>query len=132
MQRQQRSRLEFGCSVLLVTTIVFAWCGFSLPARTAGIVYSGLALWTLFKERTARARLLCGFSLPLLMMVGGIREVLLGYLALAFLVLAVQERGWSNRIASLLTLVFPALLIVGIRLYLRWLNYEPFWIRIGP
>ncbi len=45
------------------------------------------------------------------------------WLAVASVAASLRQRGWSARLASLLTLVFPALLLVASRAYLDWLGY---------
>lgn len=131
MRTEVNVRLETAASLLLTASLALAAAGLKLTAMLCGLAYAALALWLLLRTRSARARLLCGWALPLLMIVARGNELVIVYLGAAFTVVALQESLWRDRLSSLLTLAFPALLLLGIRAYLDWLNYKPFWVRLA-
>lgn len=131
MHTDANARLETAASLLLAATLALAAAGLKLAAMICGLTYSALALWLLLRTRSARARLLCGWALPLLMIVARGNELVAVYLGASFTVVALQEKLRRDRLSSLLTLASPALLLQGIRAYLDWLNYEPFWVRLS-
>lgn len=109
---------------LLLASALLAIAGAAgTAAEVAAAAFAGHAFWRLARKDTARARLQCGFSLPLLQVLSSGTVLLSCWLALALVVVALRERGWLTRLASLLTLVFPALLMTGARAYLAWLGY---------
>lgn len=99
---------------------------FRLPrvAELAAVVMAGLALWTLLRTGSARARLQIGIALPLLWVAspGALWPVV--WIAGCLLYVALRERTWLERLASLLTMAFPALLLVAAQAYYRWLGYR--------
>lgn len=88
----------------------------------AAVYFAGHAFWNLLREDAARARLLCGLSLPLLQFVSADTTMTACWLAAACAVAALREKSWLERTASLLTLVFPSLLLTGSKAYLSWIT----------
>lgn len=109
--------------LLLASTLLAIAAAAGTAAQVAAAAFAGHAFWRLTRDDTARARLQCGFSLPLLQALSPGTILLSCWLALALVVVALRERGWMARLASLLTLVFPALLMTAVRAYLAWLGY---------
>lgn len=93
-------------------------------AELSAAIFAGHAFWRLSKQDTPRTRLQCGLSLPLLQTLSAGAMLAACWLVLAFAVIALRESGWLARTASLLTLVFPALLLLGARAYVSWLGYS--------
>jgi len=85
--------------------------------------FAGNAFWSLARADEPRTRLQCGLSLPLLQILSAGTMLVACWLALACVVIALREKGWLARTASLMTLVFPSLLLSGCRAYLDWLGY---------
>jgi hypothetical protein len=85
--------------------------------------FAGSAFWNLATADAPRTRLQCGLSLPLLQILSAGTMLVACWLALASVVIALRENGWLARTASLMTLVFPSLLLSGCRAYLDWLGY---------
>lgn len=85
--------------------------------------FAGTAFWNLARADGPRTRLQCGLSLPLLQILSPGTLLVASWLVLASVVIALRESGWLARTASLVTLVFPSLLLVGCRAYLDWLGY---------
>lgn len=100
---------------------------FRLPrlAELAAVVLAGLALWSLLRTGSARSRLQIGVALPLLWLAspGALWPVV--WIAGCLLYVALREETWLERLASLLTMAFPALLLVAAQAYYRWLGYHP-------
>lgn len=95
-----------------------------LPAMAAGAA-AGLAahgFLDLWRKNDARSRLQCGLSMPLLLLTGGGAVAVAGWLAMAALAASFREQGWTNRAASMFTVLFPALLLAASRTYLSWLG----------
>lgn len=95
------------------------------PALAAAAA-SGLAACSflkLWRTDAPRARLQCGLALPLLLHTGGGALAVALWLAAASVAASLRQRGWTARVASLVTLVFPALLLLASRAYLDWLGY---------
>lgn len=85
--------------------------------------FAGTAFWNLARAEAARTRLQCGLSLPLLQILSPVTTLVACWLVLASVMIALRESGWLARTASLVTLVFPSLLLAGCRAYLDWLGY---------
>lgn len=94
--------------------------GLAAGAAAGMAAHSFLHLW---QKDTARARLECGLALPLLLLTGGGALAVAAWLAAAGLAASFRECGWVARLASFLTIVFPALLLLASRVYLDWLGY---------
>ncbi len=109
--------------VLLSAALLAVAAGAGLAAELTAAGFAGHAFWRLARRDTARARLQCGISLPLLQMLSPGAVLLSCWLGLALVVVALREHGWPARLASLLTLVYPALLMTAVRAYLAWLGY---------
>ncbi len=95
------------------------------PALSAAAA-SGLAACSflkLWRTEAPRARLQCGLALPLLLLTGGGALAVALWLVIASVAASLRHRGWTTRLASLLTLVFPALLLLASRAYIDWLGY---------
>ncbi|MFZ5929078.1 MAG: hypothetical protein ACOYX1_16705 [Acidobacteriota bacterium] len=114
---------EPAAGVLLAAALLAIAAGAGAAAQLAAACFSGHAFWRLTRQDSARARLQCGFSLPLLQALSPGTVLLSCWLGLALAAVALREDGWLARLASLLTLVFPALLMTGARAYLAWLGH---------
>jgi len=99
-------------------------------AEFSAACFAGNAFWNLAKADAPCTRLQCGLSLPLLQILSSGTMLVACWLALACVVIALRENGWLARTASLMTLVFPSLLLSGCRAYLDWLGYP--WPLQGP
>ncbi|MCS7316538.1 MAG: hypothetical protein RMI94_15470 [Bryobacterales bacterium] len=108
--------------LVLLAAMVAGWQTF---ARAGAAILAAHAFWTLWREGTARSRLQCGISLPVLTWAWGGALPLGAWLLLAALVTAAREKGWTARLASLLTLVFPWLVVEASKAYLAWLGLWP-------
>lgn len=95
--------------------------GMPTAAKLAAILFAGHAFWHLSREDAARTRLLCGLAFPLLQLLSD-TVLLASWLAVASIVVAHREESWLERTASLMTLVFPSLLLTGCQAYLSWLG----------
>mgnify|MGYP001095606211 CR=1 FL=1 len=116
------SSAEFGALALAAALLAIAA---KLPAAAefSAACFAANAFWRLAKADMPRTRLQCGLSLPLLQILSAGTMLLACWLALACIVIALREKGWLARTASLMTLVFPSLLLSGCRAYLDWLGY---------
>lgn len=114
------SSAETATAALSVALLAFA-AGFPAAARVAAVFFAGLAFWNLFREDGARTRLLCGLSLPLLQLLSAGAMLVACWLGIACVVTVLRERSWLERTASLMTLVFPSLLLSASMAYLTWL-----------
>lgn len=96
-----------------------------LPAAAefSAACFAGTAFWNLAKADAPRTRLQCGLSLPLLQILSPGTILIACWLVLASVVIALRESGWLVRTASLVTLVFPSLLLWGCHAYLDWLGH---------
>jgi hypothetical protein len=96
-------------------------------AELAAVCLAGLALWSLLRTGSARSRLQIGIALPVLWLAspGALWPVV--WIAAALFHVAMREKTWLERFASLLTMAFPALLLLAAQAYYRWLGYRPFF-----
>lgn len=111
-------------TLALAAALLSIAAGLPAAAEFSAACYAGNAFWNLARADTARARLQCGFSLPLLQILSSGATLIACWLVLASVVVALRESGWLARTASLITLVFPSLLLSGCRAYLDWLGYS--------
>ncbi len=95
--------------------------GFPALAKLTAVLLAGHVFWNLLREDAARTRLLCGWSLPLLKILSAGTALVACWLAVACVLVALRERSWLERTASLMTLVFPSLLLSASMAYLSWL-----------
>jgi hypothetical protein len=126
-QPELEAAFERWVARLLVLCLAAAALGWLRLAEVLAVSFSGLALWSLMRNCTARSRLQTGMALPLLMALSPATVWPALWLALSVVVLALREKSWVARLASLMTIVFPALLLHASRAYLQWLGYRPFW-----
>lgn len=108
-------------AVFSAALLAFA-AGFPALAKLTAVLFAGHVFWNLVREDAARRRLLCGLSLPLLQILSAGTTLVACWLALACVAAALRERSWLERTASLLTLVFPSLLLSASKAYLSWLT----------
>lgn len=110
---------------LLVVTIGAAALRWNWLAELAAAGMAGLALWLLLRTGSARSRLQIGIALPLLWIAspGALWPVV--WIAGVLLYVALRENSWIERLASLLTMIFPALLLLAAHGYCRWVGYRP-------
>jgi len=113
---------EFGTLALAAALLAIA-ARLPAVAEFSAACFAGNAFWRLAKADAPRIRLQCGLSLPLLQILSPGTMLVACWLALASVVIALRENGWLARTASLMTLVFPSLLLSGCRAYLDWLGY---------
>lgn len=95
-----------------------------LPGLAAGAA-AGLAascFLDLWRRNTARERLQCGLVMPLLLLTGDVAVPLVVWLIVAAATASIRERGWLARAASMLTALYPAMLLLASRAYLSWLG----------
>jgi uncharacterized protein YfiM (DUF2279 family) len=128
MSNRTARRLESANTWLLLGALVLTAAGARVFASLLAAGFASVSLWLLFQDRSARARLQTGISLPLLVIAAADHGVAVAYLVVAAVAIALQEGGWRNRLASLLTLVFPLLLLHGMTAYFRWIHYTPVWL----
>lgn len=129
MPHESSRRLETANTWLLVATLLMATAGAQAVASVVAAGFAANSLWLLFRTRSARARLQTGIGLPLLAVTASDNAAAAAYLAVSAVIIALQEKGWLNRLASLLTLVFPLLLLHGMTAYFHWIHYTPVWLR---
>ncbi|GIU73256.1 MAG: hypothetical protein KatS3mg004_0343 [Bryobacteraceae bacterium] len=129
MPHESPRRLEAANTWLLAVALLLAVAGAQMAASVVAAGFAANSLWLLFRTRSARARLQTGIALPLLAITAADNAAAAAYLALAAVIIALQEKGWLNRLASLLTLVFPLLLLHGMTAYFHWIQYRPAWLR---
>jgi hypothetical protein len=111
-----------GTLALAAALLAFA-ASLSAAVECFAACFAGNALWKLARADAPRARLQCGLSLPLLQILSPATMLVAWGLVLAFVIIALRESGWLKRTASLMTLVFPSLLLLACRAYLLWLGY---------
>lgn len=119
---RQHSSTDRGALALLAALLSVA-AGLPAAAEFFAACFAGTAFWNLAKADAPRTRLQCGLSLPLLQILSPGTILIACWLVLASVVIALRESGWMARTASLVTLVFPSLLLWGCRAYLDWLGY---------
>jgi hypothetical protein len=116
------SSAEFGALAFAAALLAIA-ARLPAAAELAAACFAGNAFWNLARADEPRTRLQCGLSLPLLQILSPGTMLVACWLVLASVVIALRENGWLARTASLMTLVFPSLLLSGCRAYLDWLGY---------
>lgn len=116
------SSSEFGALSLAAASLAIA-ARLPAAAEFSAACFAGNAFWRLAKADEPRTRLQCGLSLPLLQILSTGTMLVACWLALASVVVALRETGWMRRTASLMTLVFPSMLLSECRAYLDWLGY---------
>lgn len=126
-QPEFQAAVERWIARLLLAALASAALGWMRLAEVLAVSFSGFALWSLMRFCTARARLQTGIALPLMLALSPATAWPALWLALSAVVLALREKSWVARLASLMTIVFPALLLHASRAYLQWLGYRPFW-----
>lgn len=112
---------DLGAAALAAALLAIA-ARLPAAAEAAAACFAGHAFWNLAKADAPRTRLQCGVSLPLLQILSPATLLVACWLGLASAVIALREDGWLARAASLMTLVFPALLLFAARAYLAWLG----------
>jgi hypothetical protein len=95
-------------------------------AELAAVCLAALALWSLLRTGSARSRLQIGIALPMLWLAspGALWPVV--WIAAAVVYVALREKRWLERFASLLTMAFPTVLLVAAQAYYRWLGHRLF------
>jgi len=126
-QPELEASIERWAARLLVLCLAAAALGWLRLAEVLAVSFSGLALRSLMRSCTARSRLQTGMALPLMMALSPATVWPALWLALSVVALALREKSWVARLASLVTIAFPALLLHASRAYLQWLGYRPFW-----
>lgn len=126
-QPELQAAAERWTARLLLAALAAAALGWLRLAELFAAGFGGAALWSLMRFGTARARLQTGMALPLLLVLSPASAWPALWLVLSAVVLALRERSWVSRLASLMTIVFPALLLHASQAYLQWLGYKPFW-----
>ncbi|MGB9611769.1 MAG: hypothetical protein ACPL7M_12415 [Bryobacteraceae bacterium] len=129
MPHESPGRLETANTWLLAAALLLAFAGARVAASVMVAGFAANSLWQLFRIRSARARLQTGIALPLLAVTASDNAASAAYLAVSAVIIALQEKSWLNRLASLLTLVFPLLLLHGMTAYFHWIQYTPAWLR---
>ncbi|MCS7042067.1 MAG: hypothetical protein NZR01_04690 [Bryobacteraceae bacterium] len=119
--------LERAAGWALAATLAAAACGWRLLAVVSALGMTAAALWSLLRWGSARSRLQTGIAVPLLMILSPATLWPALYVACAAVVVAVREETMVARIASLLTILFPAGLLLLVKAYLLWVGYRPFW-----
>lgn len=115
----------------LTATLVLAALRLETFAELAAVVFAGMALWSLLRSGSARSRLQTGIALPLLLILSTTTIWPACYLGATALFVGFREEFWLARLASLLTMLFPAGLWLAANAYLHWIGYRPFWMPAG-
>lgn len=126
-QPEFQAAVERWTARLLLAALAAAALGWLRLAELMAAGFGGAALWSLMRYSSARARLQTGIALPLMLALSPATAWPALWLSFSAIVLALREKTWVARLASLMTIVFPALLLHASRAYLQWLGYRPFW-----
>lgn len=126
-QPESEAAVERWMTRLLLAALAAAALGWVSLAGVLAAGFGCAALWSLMRHCTARARLQTGVALPLLLALSSATVWPAVWIAGSAIVVALREKTWMARLASLVTIAFPALLLQAVRAYLQWLGYLPSW-----
>lgn len=130
-RRETSVRWDSAAAWAIAAAAVLTAMGLARMAELSALCFAGIALWSLLRTGSAHARLQTGVGLPLLLVVSSTALWPACWIVAVTVVVAFREESWVARAASLLTMVFPATVLLAMQAYLHWLGYQPSWMVAG-